>query len=410
MAPQENSAQDGERTADGWRPLRIAMIGQKGLPATFGGIEHHVEQIGRRLASRGHSVTVYCRSSYGEMPASPYLGMQLRAAPTLGTKHLDAIVHSGVSTAMAMAARCDVVHYHALGPGLLAPAPRYLSHALVVLTVHGLDHLRGKWGPGAQAVLGSAHWMSGHVPHQVVVVSRALGEHYQREFGIDSTYIPNGVEPPQELAPRRIVEELGLVPGEYVLFVGRLVPEKAPDLLLRAFRHVAGDRRLVIAGDSSFSDGYADGVRALAAADPRVQLTGFVFGDLLSELYRHAAVFVQPSRLEGLPLTLLEAASHGVPVVASDIAPHQEVLGSKSSPGRRLFADGDERALAAELSRSLNSIGAERTGSLSLQREVLAEYQWEKAVDLLERVYLAGAGRVRTAVARRRNPKRRSVA
>jgi len=362
------------------------MIGQKGLPATFGGIEHHVEQIGQRLAARGHTVTVYCRSSYGQVPASPYLGMQLRVASTWGTKHLDAIVHSGISTAMAMAARSDIVHYHALGPGLLAPAPRYLSRASVVLTVHGLDHLRGKWGPGAQAVLGSAHWMSGHVPHQVVVVSRALREHYQSEFGIDTTYIPNGVEPPQELAPRLIVDQLGLVPGEYVLFVGRLVPEKAPDLLIRAYRQVAGERPLVIVGDSSFSDRYADGVRALAAADPRVQLTGFVYGDLLSELYRHAAVFVQPSRLEGLPLTLLEAASHRVPVIASDIAPHREILGARSSPGRRMFADGDEQALAAELSCSLAS-GGERAGALSLKREVLAEYQWEKAVDLLERVY-----------------------
>lgn len=409
MAPQGNSGDNGEPTVDGWRPLRVAMIGQKGLPATFGGIEHHVEQIGQRLAARGHKVTVYCRSSYGEVPASPYLGMELRAASTWGTKHMDAIVHSGVSTALAMAARSDIVHYHALGPGLLAPAPRYLSRASVVLTVHGLDHLRAKWGPGAQAVLGSAHWMSGHVPHEVVVVSRALREHYQREFGIDSTYIPNGVEAPKALAPRLIVEQLGLVPREYVLFVGRLVPEKAPDLLLHAFRRVAGDRRLVIVGDSSFSDRYVDGLRTLAASDPRVLLTGYVFGDMLSELYRHAAVFVQPSHLEGLPLTLLEAASHAVPVIASDIAPHQEVLGPRSSPGRRLFADGDEQALAAELSRALEPDPDQRAGALSLRHEVLAEYQWEKAVDCLEHVYLEAARRGQK-VASRPNPWRRSVA
>ena len=409
MLLKDNSTNNGEIAPKEWRPLRIAMIGQKGLPATFGGIEHHVEQIGQRLAARGHEVTVYCRSSYGEVPASPYLGMQLRAASTWGSKHLDAIIHSGVSTAMAIAARSDIVHYHALGPGLLAPAPRYLSKASVVLTVHGLDHLRGKWGPGARAVLGSAHWMSGHVPQHVVVVSRALREHYQHEFGIDTTYIPNGVAPPQELAPRLIVEQLGLVPGEYALFVGRLVPEKGPDLLLRAFRQVAGDRRLVIVGDSSFSDRYAESVRTLAAADPRVQLTGFVFGELLSELYQHAAVFVQPSRLEGLPLTLLEAASHGVPVVASDIPPHRQVLGPKSSPGRRLFADGDEHSLAVELSRSLRRSVEEQDGALALQHEVLAEYQWEKAVDLLERVYLAGVSREQKVVGRQ-SPWRRSVA
>ena len=150
------------------------MVGQKGLPATFGGIEHHVEQLGTRLADLGHEVTVYCRSTYGNAPNGEYRGIRLRNAPTVGTKHLDAIVHSATSTAMAMAAGADVVHYHALGPGLLAPLPRFLSRSKVVLTVHGLDHERSKWGRAAQAVLGTAHWMSGRVPNRVVVVSKAL--------------------------------------------------------------------------------------------------------------------------------------------------------------------------------------------------------------------------------------------
>ena len=374
-----------------WRPLHIAMIGQKGLPATFGGIEHHVQQVGRRLVERGHRVTVFCRSSYGAPIQPEYLGMELRRAPTVGTKHLDAIVHSASSTALSMLAGYDVVHYHGLGPGLLAPAPRYLSPAAVVVTIHGLDHERNKWGRGARAVLGVGHWMSGHVPDRTVVVSRSLERHYLEVFGRQCAYIPNGVEEPPDLPARRIIDELGLSPGWYALFVGRLVPEKAPDLLLRAYRRVPGDRPLVVVGDSSFSDDYTATLRELARADPRVIFTGFAYGDLLAELYRHAAVFVQPSLLEGLPLTLLEAVSHGTPVVASDIDPHVEVLGEHEGPGSRTFRSGDEDDLFAKLSAALESAAEERAAAAALRRTVLSRYRWDEAVDLIERLYLEEA-------------------
>ena len=239
MTSLETRRQPDHRPA-GWRPLRIAMVGQKGLPATFGGIEHHVENVGQRLAARGHHVTVYCRSTYGHCESRTYLGMELRTAPTVGTKHLDAIVHSSTATVKAMVSGCDIVHYHALGPGLVAPLPRFLSRASVVLTVHGLDHQRSKWGRTAQGILGVAHWMSGHVPDRTVVVSHALADHYQETFGRSCSYIANGVDAPASLPARRITRELGLEPGGYVLFVGRMVPEKAPDQLLRSYRDVPG--------------------------------------------------------------------------------------------------------------------------------------------------------------------------
>lgn len=392
----------GEGSVEGWRPLDIAMIGQKGLPATYGGIEHHVEEIGARLAARGHTVRVYCRDTYegGTTPSRhEYKGMILHRAPTIGTKHLDAIVHSGTSTVMAMAKRSDIVHYHALGPGLLAPLPRYLSRAGVVLTVHGLDHQRGKWGRGAQAVLGTAHWMSGRVPDRTVVVSQTLQEHYRTHFGRDATYIPNGVDEPAEVPPTEIVDRFGLQPGSYALFVGRLVPEKAVDLMVEAYAEVPGDQRLVIVGDSSFTDEFTQRLRALGARDPRVLFTGFAFGPTLGALYRHAGVFVQPSLLEGLPLTLLEAASYGVPVVASDIPPHLEVLGREPGPGRRVVPVGDRHALSAAIGTALGvgavdaaaqrrAQAAERAGAAELRTQVLATYDWDQVTDQLERVYL----------------------
>lgn len=364
------------------------MIGQKGLPATVGGIEHHVEQIGKRLAERGHDVTVYCRRSYGDGRDSTYRGLRLQYAPTVGTKHLDALLHSASSTALAMGGNYDVVHYHAMGPGIMAPFPRYLSAAKVVLTVHGLDHQRQKWGRLAQTLMSSAYWMSGHVPDRTVVVSRDLRQHYAREFGRACTYIPNGVESP-EPQDEEHVEALGLQPGRYALFVGRLVPEKCPDMLVRAFRSVPGDVQLAVVGGASFTSKYADTVRRAAAADLRVVVPGLVHGDQLSALYQHAAVFVQPSLLEGLPLTLLEAVANGSPVVASDIAPHVEVLGDRSVPGQRLFRAGDERALTDVLAKALANAAEERVAASTLRDRVLAAYNWETAVDQLEDCYLA---------------------
>jgi glycosyltransferase involved in cell wall biosynthesis len=370
-----------------WRPLRIAMIGQKGMPATYGGIERHVEELASRLASYGHEVTVYCRQSYGSVPLDRYRGVRLRQVRTIASKHLDAIVHSTASTIAAMAERPDILHYHGLGPALVAPLPRVASRARVVLTVHGLDNQRDKWGAGARAVLGAAYWLSGYVPHERIAVSRGLSAHYRDRFGRAARYIPNGVVPPRRLPPRQITSRFGLTAGTYLMLVGRLVPEKAADLLVRAFRRVPTGLRLALVGGSSFSDDFVARLRRTAEGDERIVFTGFVYGDLLAELYSNAAGFVQPSRLEGLPLTLLEAAAYGLPVVASDIAPHLEVLRA-DGPGRRLFRDGDEDDLVRALSRLVADLPGERDGAVQLAEQVVAEYSWDTAARELERLYL----------------------
>lgn len=370
-----------------WRPLHIAMVGQKGLPATFGGIEHHVEHIGRRLVERGHRVTVYCRGTYGEIPERKYHGMDLVPAATVGTKHLDAIVHSMTSTAKALAVRADILHYHGIGPGLVAPVPRFLSTARVVMTVHGLDHQRAKWGPAGRMALGTAHWMSGRVPDQIIVVSRALEQHYRSEFGRATEYVPNGVIQWPAVPASALPAGHGLVPGRYALFVGRLVPEKRVDLLIEAFRRVPGDQQLAIVGDSSFSDQYSRRLRDLAAQDPRVVFTGFAYGDELAALYQHAGVFVQPSALEGLPLTLLEAASHDAPVLVSDIPPHREVLGEGSGRHQMVPVDSVD-ALAGAVSFMLQHPRPRDATSRAWRQSVLDRHSWEAATDQLEALYL----------------------
>ncbi len=371
------------------KPLRIAFIGQRGVPATIGGIEHHVEEIGSRLVARGHEVTVYARANYTTSRVSEYRGMRVRYVPTAPTKHLEALVHSGLSTATAMlpgAQRADILHFHAIGPSVFTPLPRALSRRGVVLTVHGLDYERDKWGLGARTALRSAGWISAHVPHATITVSRNLSDFYLRRYGRVAHYIPNGVAAPVFREPRRIRERFGLAGGDYALFLGRLVPEKAPDLLLRAFRTVDTSSRLVIAGGSSFTDRYVEELASLAARDPRVLMVGPVQGELLDELYSNAALFVLPSSLEGLALTLLEAASYRLPLLASDIPPNREVIGS-DRPGGRLFPSGDQAALAGALAAMLGAGDEARADARLLGDRITREYDWDDATEATEAVY-----------------------
>lgn len=367
-------------------PLRIAFVGTRGVPAAEGGVERHVEELGSRLAARGHDVTVYCRTNYVTDRREAHRGMRLRYVASAGTKHLDFIAHSAASTILTMRRPPDIIHYHAIGSALVAPLPRYLSRTGVVLTVHGLDYARQKWTGAARAALKVAERLSARVPHTTIVVSRALADHYATRLGRVPVYIPNGM-PEATLRPRGpAVERLGLAGHDYVLFVGRLVPEKAPDLLVRAFREVPGDARLVIVGSSGFTDAYAGLVRNLAAVDPRVIMAGGVFGDELAELYSNAAAFVLPSSLEGLPITLLEAVAHRAPVIVSDIAPHLEVVGA-DGPGHRVVRQGDARALTSSITAAIQDRGGEMLGASALFDLVSAQYSWDVITTETEQVY-----------------------
>jgi glycosyltransferase involved in cell wall biosynthesis len=366
---------------------RIAMLGTRGVPATFGGVEKHVEEIGRRLVARGHEVTVFSQSKYlGDSDVREHLGMRIVRVPTLPTKSLEAIAHSGMSTLAAMAGGYDVLHYHAVGPGLVAPLPRYLGRARVVQTIHGLDGERAKWGRVAQTILNLATWMSARVPHETITVSSALGDHYRKRFDRACTTIFNGVSTRPTRAADIIRSKYGLDGGDYALFVGRLVPEKRPDLLIKAFAELDTDARLVIVGGSSYTDDYVDHLRGLAARDDRVLMPGYVYGEELDELFTNARTFVQPSALEGLPLTLLEAMGSGTPVIASDIAPHREVVG-RNRIGARLFADGDVHSLVEALQYVDKDPEAEKRAAAYDATFVARNFDWNACVDRLEAVY-----------------------
>lgn len=376
------------------RGLRIAMIGQRGLPATYGGVERHVEEIGARLVDLGHEVIVYCRPNYSPEPRETYRGMTLVRLNTPESKHLEAIVHSAGATTAAMRTGVDIVHYHALGPGLVSPMPRLLSGAKVVQTIHGLDHERAKWGRFASAVLHLGCWMSARVPNRTIVVSRALQEYYTATYRKSTLYMANGVElPTRRSTAQETLDALGIGSSPFVLYVGRLVPEKVPDMLIRAFRRIErDDLRLVVAGSTSFTAEYVQQLHELAARDPRVIMPGNVLREPLADLYAHASAFVLPSDVEGMPLTLLEAASHGTPILASDIAPHREFLGA-DEPGRRMFRQGSEDDLAAKLQLILADQDAERLGAAQIRRHVQESYSWDRTARALSDLYISLVGK-----------------
>ena len=366
--------------------LRIAMIGLRGLPARAGGVERHVEEVATRLVARGHEVTVFCRPGYSDNPADTYRGVRLAPLPTVRARGGEAFVHSGLGACAVLGNRFDVAHFHAVGPGLFTPLTRALGHCAIVQTIHGLDDQRAKWGGGAQRMLRAGTLLSAHVPDEVVVVSRALADHYRQRYGRYTTYISNGVPVPARVDLRRL-GRFGLEPRRYLVFVGRMVPEKDPALLLRAFRQVDTDQPLVLVGDSSHTDGFMARLREVAADDPRVKLVGYQYGPDLAALLAGARLFVQPSLLEGLPITLLEATAYGVPVVASDISPHLEVLG-QGGPGRLIFRAGDCGALASALTAGLAADEqAMRMAADELRAEVAHRYDWDVATDLLEAAY-----------------------
>lgn len=369
--------------------MRIAMIGQKGIPASYGGVEKAVEELAARLVERGHEVTVFNQWRPGPKPRA-HRGIRLRYVPAFGGKHLRNLTQSLAGTLAASVRRFDIVHFHALGPCLASPVAKVAPGSRVVVTLQGRDDRRAKWSRPAQAVLTAAAWMSANVPDGRIAVSRQLQREYAEEFGRDTLVIPNGVSLPElvPLADDDPLETFGLEPGRYVLNVGRLVPEKALDQLVAAYADVPGDVPLVIVGGSSHTDDYVARLRELAGPDRRVVLTGPIYGGGKDRLFRNATAFVTPSLLEGLPLALLEAVSYGLPIVVSDIEPHLEVVGSDGA-GHRVVPVGDQAALSQALTKLLADPPGERQGADLLRERVMETFSWDRIAERTEALYEA---------------------
>lgn len=351
------------------------MIGQKGYPPVHGGIERHVAELGRRLVSQGFAVDIYSRPHYSQLNGPTDVpGLAVRRRPSLATKHLDAISHTFLASLDVLRRPVDIVHYHALGPGLLAWLPRLpRRHIGIVTTVHGLDWARQKWGPVARAVLKVGERASARLPHRTIVVSRALRQHYRDRHRIAADYIPNGITPPV-VRDAAVLRAHGL-PAQFVLFAARLVPEKGCHLLIEAHAKLPGNLRrefpLLIAGDAGFTDQYAAALRR--QAHPEVQFLGYVHGTVLEALFSHAAVLVLPSSLEGLSITLLEGMGYGRCCLVSDIPPNLEAAAGCAA----VFPTGDAAACGRELAGLLADSRLRAELGAKAQLHAIENYSWE---------------------------------
>lgn len=313
------------------------MFGHKRIPSREGGIEIVVEELSTRMVKLGYSVTCYNRRGHhvsgaefdGEVKTE-YNGVKLKTVPTIERKGLAAVTSSFFAAISAAFGPYDVVHIHAEGPAYFSWLPK-LFHKCVIVTVHGIDWQREKWKSG----FGSKFIHKGEknavkYADEIIVLSKGVQEYFQKEYGRKTVFIPNGVNRPEVVDADLITKRFDLHKNEYFLFLGRLVPEKGIRYLIEAYKGVKTDKKLVIAGGTSDTDSFTKELKELAASDPRIVFTGFVQGQTLDELYSNAYVYVLPSDLEGMPLSLLEAMSYGNCCVVSDIAECAEVVEDKA--------------------------------------------------------------------------------
>jgi glycosyltransferase involved in cell wall biosynthesis len=366
--------------------MRIAYIGLKGLPGTFSGIETHVHELGTRLAKRGHDVVAYVRPQYTPRHVQNDDGIRLLHLPTIASKHLDATVHSFLAALHTITREYDIVHFHTIGPGCFAPLSR-MSGAKVVTTIHRFDYLSGKWGWFARTCLRTAEQISLRVPQATIVVAPFLQDHYRRQ-GHEVTHIPNGVTLPCADIGSSLIAELGLKPDQYVVFLGRLTPEKRAEWAIHAFQQINDAKtRLVVAGGSSATDQYVEDLKTLARpAGDKILFTGPVYGALKEELLANARAFVLPSALEGLPITLLEAMSHGRPCLASDISPHQGLI--QDGKNGFLHRASDLEHLRERLAEIIYAAPGDLSRVGTAARTTVAnEYAWDDVVNQTEALY-----------------------
>jgi glycosyltransferase involved in cell wall biosynthesis len=362
--------------------LRVAFIGGRGVGSEYSGIETYYEEAGKRLAERGLAVTIYCRS-YFTRAARHYAGMRLVRLPTIRTKHLETPVHTLISTLHAAFSECDIVHYHALGPALFSFIPRLFGKRTVV-TVQGLDWRRRKWNALAAAVLRLGERAAVGLPNATMVVSRALQNRY-RAGGTETIYVPNGTILRERRFPSG-VGRWGLTPKQYILFLGRLSPEKNCHLLLQAYLRLQTNVELVLAGGAPGSDAYASGLRAYASN--RVHFPGWVNGAERDELLSNAMLLVLPSDIEGLSLVVLEAMGAGVCVLTSDIPENRELVEKTGFTFRR----GDIDALTVMLKTLIEHPEMRREAEGRARARVRENYLWDDIAGQIEDVYRQVSG------------------
>lgn len=370
--------------------LNIAMFGQKRIPSGEGGVEIVVEELCTRMVAQGHNVTCYNRgghhvsgSEYDSKRLKEYKGIKLKTVPTIEKKGLAAVSSSFFAALCCAFGKYDVVHIHAEGPAFFCWLPK-LFHKRVIVTVHGIDWQREKWKSG----FGSKFIHKGEknavkYADEIIVLSKGVQDYFEKIYGRKTVFIPNGVSNHIERKPQIIKNKFGLDKDEYILFLGRLVPEKGIKYLIEAFKQVDTEKKLVIAGGSSDTSEFENEMKEIAKEDKRILFTGFVQGQELEELYSNAYVYALPSDLEGMPLSLLEAMSYGNCCLVSDIPECAEVVEDKAL----IFKKADVKDLQSKLQDACDH--SEKVDAHKKQAAdfICSKYNWDEIVQATLKLY-----------------------
>lgn len=369
--------------------LNIAMLGHKRIPSREGGIEIVVEELSIRLVARKHHVTCYnrgghhiCGKEYDTKKEKNYKGIRLKFVLTVNIKGFAAMTASLFGALCTAFGKYDVVHFHAEGPCAMLWLPKMFGKRCIA-TIHGLDHQRAKWGKFASAYIMLGEKCAVKYADEIIVLSKGIQNYFQNTYGRKTSFIPNGVSRPQVIQAEIITKVYGLEKDQYILFLGRLVPEKGIQYLIKAFRETNTEKKLVIAGGSSDTNDFLDQLEELAMGEDRIIFTGFIQGKILDELYSNAYLYVLPSDLEGMPLSLLEAMSYGNCCLVSDIEECTSVVEEKAM----VFKKGDIGDLKEKLKMACENNNLVQSYKERAADYICKKYSWDRTVEKTEELY-----------------------
>lgn len=369
--------------------LKVAVLGQKRW-SREGGIEIVVQELCTRMAEQGCQIVCYNRrghhvsgSEYDNISITKYENILQKCVPTIEKKGFAAVSSSFFAALFSAFGKYDVVHIHAEGPAFFSWLPKIFGKRVIV-TIHGIDWKREKWKSG----LGASFIKKGEMnavkyADEIIVLSRGVQTYFKKEYGRKTNFIPNGVNCPKKREANLITEKYGLTRNSYILFLGRLVPEKGIRYLIQAFRQVKTDKKLVIAGGSSDTDLFMEELKKMAKNDDRIKFTGFVQGEILDELYSNAYIYTLPSDLEGMPLSLLEAMSYGNCCLVSDIAECEEVVEDKAI----IFKKSDIEDLKLKLQDACNQPEMVDSYKKQAAEFICKKYNWDDVVRKTIKLY-----------------------
>lgn len=376
------------------KKLNIAMLGHKHVPSREGGVEIVVEELSVRLVQRGHHVTCYNRSGhhisgsqFDLKVGSTYKGIRLKYVCTVNRRGLAAMTSSVFGALFTAVGKYDVVHFHAEGPCAMLWLPKLFGKRCIA-TVHGLDHQRAKWGKMASAYIMAGEKCAVKYADEIIVLSKGVQDYFKKKYNRETIFIPNGVSRPMIREPDIIYNRWRLEKDSYILFLGRIVPEKGLKYLMQAYKRLNTDKKLVIAGGSSDTEAFMNELKKMCDGDDRIIFTGFIQGPVLDELFSNSYIYVLPSDLEGMPLSLLEAMSYGNCCVVSDIEECEAVITDNCNLKKAaVFRKGDVNALRETLQSLCNNEELVEQYRSTAADYICSKYDWDKVMEKTVQLY-----------------------